>query len=203
MGKITLAIKLIIGLAISFIMLILLVLFSNKIGLLFIFILIKYYVIIFYIIIFYSVFSGFYWSSKQKNKKIFKKKLYLIFISWAAIVFILACIFSTNYANCDKYTKELKGGIREFGDKKYTIKLCGARAFNNSENIRMEVFNDEGITLALRYFTVNANFVDPKELEYGAYKIIYYDYSKEDSLSILYMPPNRVDWIRAKLPFFN
>lgn len=124
---------------------------------------------------------------------------------FAFLVLALICVyaFSMEYGNCDEYTEKLKGGVHEFKGKKYTIKLCGANTLNSSEKIRMQVLNEVGEVLALRYFTIRTNFVGPRELEYAPNFIIYHDYSQDEVLSILDMPPTRMDWLRAKVPFVN
>lgn len=178
----------------------------NQVGLFFLAIFIKFHEEILYAIT-GMVFVGLlYWLFKSKDKEILRKKLYKI-LAVPVVLYALLCIFvyafPTKYDDCKEYTDKLKGGAHEFQGKKYTIKLCGVNTFNNSEEIRMQVLDEEGKILALRYFTIRSNFAGPRELEYGSDAIFYNDYSKDEALSTLDMPPTKIDWIRSKFPLFN
>lgn len=149
--------------------------------------------------------SVFYWIFKDKQK--IKKRSY---ISLSVLVFIYACIclasflYQTNYGECDYYTKELKGGVKEFNGKKYAVKLCGTDTiFGNGHEVRLQVLDERGELLARRYFTFYWNDAAEKELEYSDDYIFYYDNSKTEPLSTISMPPTAADWITARLPLFN
>jgi hypothetical protein len=130
------------------------------------------------------------------------KALLLKLIAVSAIVYIcffLASFFNqSSYTDCERYTKELNGGVKEFKGNKYTVKLCGKGKTSGSGNeVRLQIFGDKGELLALRYFTVHWNDATPRALQYSDEEIFYYDYSQSKSLSTISMPPSKIDWINT------
>jgi hypothetical protein len=152
-----------------------------------------------------------HWLFKSTSKAILRKRLAIVFAApfvFYAGICLLAYAFPASYEDCDKYTKLLNGGLREFQGKKYFIQLCGADTVDSSlidsDEIRMQVLDENGEVLALRYFTIRStSFAEPKELDYERDTIFYIGHPKDQGPSALHLPPTKIDWIQARLPLFN
>lgn len=139
------------------------------------------------------------------------KKYLLVLLAIPAIVYagmlLFVFIFPTSYGRCDHYNEKLNGVTVEYEGRPYTVNLCGTGGNDNSNNdeIRLQVFNENGDLLALRHFVVNWNENNfPRKIEYRPDRIIYYDGSLEsDYKKAVSMPPTALDWVRARIPFFD
>jgi hypothetical protein len=133
-------------------------------------------------------------------------------IVWAAAIFYLANTIAArqpNY-NCQKhnYNEKLNGGIKEFNGKKYTINICGAGRSSNEfyNSTRLQVFNEQGELVAVRYYKVFWGGVPGHEpIKVHQDSITYHDddydaYFKHGHIT---MPPTFIDWIRARVPLFS
>lgn len=125
---------------------------------------------------------------------------------YGVLVALSIYVFPTKYGNCEKDTSDLNGGVKVYGDRKFNVVLCGDggnESFNH-DKIRMQIFSENGTLLAQRKFYVNWNGGGPIELKYYDDHLVYadaarrYDYKRKVS-----MPPTRLDWIRARLPFVD
>ncbi|KNA31063.1 hypothetical protein ADU20_27455 [Burkholderia pseudomallei] len=138
-------------------------------------------------------------------KKIVKRILIALLIIYG-IIFVIDKRFPDKFYNCERDTKELHGGAKVYAGKKYNIVLCGTGGDENfmGDEIRLQVFSEKGDLLAQRRFVVNwiTNF--PRELEYGADYVTYYDASQQSNFEHrISMPPTWWDWVRARLPLLN
>lgn len=183
----------------------LLFILPNQIGSYLLLFFIKFHSLFFYFLIGAIVIGITYWLFNAKDRSQLKNRFYLV-LAIPIIGYGFICIFSylvpTEYENCDQYTKDLNGGAQEFQGKKYNIKLCGTSTFNHSDEIRMQILDEKGELVVLRYFTIRINSAGPKELDYSHDTIFYNDYSRNEPLSTLTMPPSQWEAIRARLPFF-
>jgi hypothetical protein len=143
----------------------------------------------------------------QTGKARLRKIAFRIFIV-AATVYSICAAFSvfvapTQYADCERNTKELNGGERSISGHKLKVVLCGDGGDENFNNdkIRMQVFSAGGELLAQRKFIVNWHGSGPFPLEYGSGHLTYFDASKGgDFEHKLNLPPSPLDWIRARVP---
>ncbi|WP_157377902.1 hypothetical protein [Burkholderia ubonensis] len=143
-----------------------------------------------------------------KMKIRLKSKL-LIIISLPIIAYTCVNLFDfllpIQYGRCDFYTQKLHGGVRRINGQKYTINLCGTGgdSMQSGDEIRLQVFSENGRLLAQRHFTVNWNETFPNALEYSTDHITYYDNNGKGMESTISIPPTATDWLRARLPFLN
>ncbi|WP_288407122.1 hypothetical protein [uncultured Herbaspirillum sp.] len=81
--------------------------------------------------------------------------------------------------NYDDYTQKLNGGLNQFKDQRYRIEICGAgpNDSGNHDPIRLRVFDTDGIS--------------------------YFDFSSEDPIKTLRMPPSLLDWLKARIPLLD
>lgn len=134
-----------------------------------------------------------------------------ILLSVPFVIYACAAIFvpllPTDYDRCDYYNERLDGGVREFLGKKYTVIMCGTGGDNRQSNdeIRLQVFSEQGELVAQRYFVVNWDESSPNRgIQYFPDHISYVDESLEkDFKKTIAMPPTIADWIRARLPLLN
>ncbi|KVA16850.1 hypothetical protein WI42_17385 [Burkholderia ubonensis] len=141
--------------------------------------------------------------------KIRLKSKLLIIISLPIIAYTCASLFDfllpIQYGRCDFYTQKLHGGVRRINGQTYTINLCGTGgdSMQSGDEIRLQVFSENGRLLAQRHFTVNWNETFPNALEYRTDHITYYDNNGKGMESTISIPPTATDWLRARLPFLN
>ncbi|WP_175782030.1 hypothetical protein [Burkholderia anthina] len=116
-----------------------------------------------------------------------------------------------DYTDCQRhnYNNKLNGGTKEFDGRKYTINICGS-GVNNShlfgdgmDLVKLTVLNARGEIVARRYYKV---FWDGQPghapLVIAPDSITYQDDEKQADYTIS-MPPTALDWVRARLPFFD
>jgi hypothetical protein len=137
--------------------------------------------------------------------KIARSMLFAAVISYAVLVALAIYVFPTKYGDCEKDTKELNGGVKMYGDRKFNVVLCGDGGnenFNHDE-IRMQIFSENGTLLAVRKFYVNWG-AGPIELTYHDDHLIYADPTRpNDYERKVSMPPTWLDWIRARVPLVD
>ena len=138
------------------------------------------------------------------------KKDLIFLLSFAFSTFALWCLlilaFPPTYHSCDYYTEKLNGGVKEFQGKKFKINMCGTGGDDNSNNdeIRLEIFSEQGELLAERYFLADLGGSFDYELEYHPNHIMYFDSTDDNDFDkTIPMPPTAIDWLRARLPSFN
>ncbi|WP_180937529.1 hypothetical protein [Herbaspirillum seropedicae] len=56
---------------------------------------------------------------------------------------------------------------------------------------------------AIRHFRIDWDFSMDNGLKYDADGIRYFDFSGDELLQKLYMPPIRLDWMRARIPWLD
>lgn len=136
----------------------------------------------------------------------------LIKITAVCALIVLAALialdhfFPVRYSNCERYTKWLNGGLREYEGKKFNIVLCGAGWDKNRMNdwVRLQVWSEHGSLLAQRTFLVDWDSNFPRDLEYNKDHLTYYDASQQDDfVHHITMPPTWWDWVRARLPLLD
>jgi hypothetical protein len=141
----------------------------------------------------------------EKARKILKRTFIAALFIYGIIV-LIDKKFPENLHNCERDTKDLRGGIRTYGGQNFNIVLCGTGGDENfmGDEIRLQVLSEKGELLAQRRFTVDwiTNF--PRELTYGPDYVTYYDSSQETHFEHrISMPPTRWDWVRARLPLLS
>jgi hypothetical protein len=100
----------------------------------------------------------------------------------------------------------LNAGIKTFNGKTYTVQVCGTGGSpqdGTDDELELQVFSQEGELLAKRHYSVNwesgSSFHEP--LEYTDIRITYNPANQDEGeISI---PPSKIDWLFARLPFFN
>ncbi|AYR22823.1 hypothetical protein [Herbaspirillum rubrisubalbicans] len=105
------------------------------------------------------------------------------------------------YGRCESFTKDLRGGKKDFHGAVYEVKLCGADITNGTK-IRLQVFDRSGDLVAQRYFSYYLNSATERDLAEGTDSIIYFDSARESPMQSISMPPTKWDWISARLPLF-
>ena len=140
-----------------------------------------------------------------------------VLIIGAAIVLLMvgaALLFlrgNHDYTDCQRYnySDKLNGGVKEFDGKKFTIKICGSgpgnsHLFGNSmDAVVLTITSEQGEVLARRRYKVFWEGQPGHEpLIIGKNSITYQDDAEQADHTIA-MPPTTIDWIRARLPFFN
>lgn len=139
-------------------------------------------------------------------------KLTPAIIFWLVIVFCVANFFGGRQGyNCKKYdyTQQLNGGAKIFQGKRYMVSICGS-GVNNShyfgdsmEAVELTVKNDTGEIMAKRHYKVFWDGQPGHEpLVIGRNSITYQDDEKQKDY-VINVPPTMVDWVKARIPFFN
>ena len=142
-------------------------------------------------------------------KTITSKSLQILFLcALAAFAATAAFIYSfpTRYADCERHTKLLNGGVKTYDSKKFNVVLCGAGWDNNRMNdwVRLQIWSENGALLAQRSFRVDWDTNFPRELEYTKDHLTYFDASQDNDFEhTVSMPPTWWDWVRARLPLLN
>jgi len=147
----------------------------------------------------------------MQTNKIEFRRIARWFLALAAVVYAAASIISayvspTQYANCEKDTKDLNGGIKTFGGQQFNIVLCGDGGDENlmNDKVRMQILSESGVLLAQRTFQVDWESNRLRELAYGEDYLIYFDASQNNNYKHkVNMPPTWFDWVRARLPLAN
>lgn len=171
--------------------------------------------IIFLILIFFGN-KAFDLNAKENYlRKEFPKMIPAI-IFWLA--FSLVFIFLiTNYlaANSRKfdcsrydYTNELNGGIKEFQNQKYAIKICGSGTSHGGilsddapDLAELTITNEQGeLLVKRRYVIVWDGKPGHEPLVIGHDRIIYQD-DEEQEDHVITMPPSLIDRLKAKYLF--
>ncbi|WP_321783530.1 hypothetical protein [Burkholderia pyrrocinia] len=141
--------------------------------------------------------------------KVRRKTKVVIILSLPIVVYTCACLFNlllpVQYGRCGFYTQKLNGGVRSINGQTYNINMCGIGGYNmrSGDDVRLQVFGESGHLLAQRHFTVNWNDTYPNALKYGPDHMTYYDNNGDGKESKISFPPTTVDWIRARMPFFD
>lgn len=137
----------------------------------------------------------------------FVVRIVIISLIICCAIFAIDKIFPDKFYECEQDTKNLRGGIRSFGGKRYSIVLCGTGGDENRMNdkIRLQIFSESGELLAQRKFYVHWMMTNwPSALEYGPKDVIYFDASQQRNFEHrIRMPPTWWDWIMARLPLLN
>lgn len=141
-----------------------------------------------------------------KNVKKAVTGLVLLAVLIYASMCLFVYIFPPQYPKCERYNDELNGGTKMIGTVKYNVHMCGTGGDDNgnSDEVELKIISEQGELLAKRHFTVHwmANFHEP--LEYRDGQIIYYDFSTQNNFKkTIAVPPTKIEWIRARLPFFS
>ena len=72
------------------------------------------------------------------------------------------------------------------------------------DEIRLQIFNQQGDLVALRHFAVNLGSKPGGPPEYHPDHITYFDISsKRNFEKTISMPPTALDWIRARIPLLD
>ena len=146
-----------------------------------------------------------------KDRQTIRKKAYIL-LSLPFIGYVLASGFvyfmPSPYGDCDSYNDPgtLNAGIKTFNGKTYKIQVCGTGGNDQSgtdDELELQVFSQEGELLAKRHYSVNwkasPSFHQP--LEYTDDAVIYNVYHGDDGK--IKIPPTKLDWIFARIPFLN
>jgi len=145
-------------------------------------------------------------TNKIEFRRITRWFLVLVVAVYVASSIISSYVSPTQYANCEKDTKDLNGGIRTFGGQKFNIVLCGNGGDENlmNDRVRMQILSERGVLLAQRTFQVDWESNRLRELVYGEDYLIYFDASQNNNYKHkVKMPPTWFDWVRARLPMVN
>lgn len=150
-----------------------------------------------------------YWL--MKDKQTIKKKAYIL-LSLPFIGYILASCFvyfmPSIYGDCDFYNAPdtLNAGIKTFNGKIYKVQVCGTGGNDQSgtdDELELQVFSQEGELLAKRHYSVNwysgGSFHEP--LQYTDNSITYNPANQDEGK--ISIPPTKLDWIFARIPFLN
>jgi hypothetical protein len=124
------------------------------------------------------------------------------------VLAILSVAFPKQYRDCERDTKYLNGGEKVYAGRKLKIVLCGDGGWRDDssmhDEIRMQIFSENGSLLAQRRFIVDWPDNGLRELSYGGDHLIYIDRSRpNDYKRKVSMPPTKLDWIRARLPLVD
>lgn len=126
----------------------------------------------------------------------------------AAIIFVTG---NHDYTDCKRYNynSKLNGGAKIFDGKRYNIIICGSGPNNSHffgdsmDTLELTVKSEQGELLAKRHYKVFwEGQPGHKPLVIGPNSITYQDDEEQAEHSIA-MPPTTIDWLRARLPFFN
>lgn len=146
-----------------------------------------------------------------------RKLLKLALVAGAGIILLTACmaIFflwgNHDYTDCRRhsYNNRLNGGVKIFDGKKYVINICGSGVNNghffgsSMDAVELTVTNDQGEVLAKRRYKVFWEGRPGHEpLTIGQNSISYQD-DEEQAEHTIAMPPTTLDWIKARVPFFD
>ncbi|MDB5800724.1 MAG: hypothetical protein JWL63_1663 [Rhodocyclales bacterium] len=145
-------------------------------------------------------------TTRENVKKAIKRSLFIVAFSYGLIC-LFVYIFPPQYHRCEFYDDPgtLDGGTKEINGKKYRIKMCGTGGNDNGtdDEIELKVLSLDGELLVKRHFEVDwasaSAFHQP--LQYNKNGITYIDQHQEERQ--IKIPPGKIDWIRARLPFFN
>ncbi len=138
-------------------------------------------------------------------------------ITFWLVCFLFSALLITNYlaANSRKfdcgrydYTNELNGGIKEFQNQKYSIKICGSGTSHGGilsddspDLAELTITNDQGELLVKRHYVIVWDGKPGHEpLVIGNDRITYQD-DEEQEDHIIAMPPSLVDRLKAKYLF--
>jgi len=119
---------------------------------------------------------------------------------------LLSHVFPPNYDNCEKNTRDLNGGTKIYGEKKFNVILCGNGGDENfmHDKIRMHIFSEQDELLAERTFYVDWESNRLRKLVNGRDYLLYFDASQNNGYRHkISMPPTWLDWMRARLPLAN
>jgi len=173
--------------------------------------------LIFLVVVLFIVVSLLYelYRIGKTEKSLIKK---LINMSPTILIWLFVVGFGLVYlnklfdgVNCKSYNynQNLNGGIKEFNGKKYMINICGS-GVNNShffgdsmDTVQLSITDEQGQLLAKRRYKVFWEAQPGHEpLIIGKNSITYQDDGTQTKHTVA-MPPTFLDWIRARLPFFN
>lgn len=141
-------------------------------------------------------------------KRILRNTVLVIVVPYVLVFVVKNWISPTSYIRCDLYTEEMNGGIRTFNGEPYRIVLCGFQGRIEPENVpddevRLQIFSIDGELLAQRYFRPLVGMGDfGLRLKYGPDYLIYNDGQGPGFQTKMAMPPNWLDWLRARMPRF-
>ncbi|MBN9356083.1 MAG: hypothetical protein J0I15_06490 [Herbaspirillum huttiense] len=158
------------------------------------------------------------YSFKKKGNDLRKEfpKMIPTTIFW--LVFsLVSTLWITNYLaansrkfDCSKYdyTDELNGGIKEFQNQKYSIKICGSGTSHGgilSDDVpdlaELTITNEQGEHLVKRRYVIVWDGKPGHEpLVIGHDRIIYQD-DEEQEDHVITMPPSLIDRLKAKYLF--
>lgn len=138
------------------------------------------------------------------------------FIIWLSVLLMISVVLS-NSVNASKfdcenynYNNKLNGGVKEFNGKKYTVNICGSGGSDSHffgdglDAVQLTVLDEHGTLLAKRHYKVFWNGLpghEPVGVERD--RLTYYDDEEQDKLRTISMPPDWLDWIRARIPLID
>lgn len=171
--------------------------------------------LIFVILIFFGNKSYSFNTKGNDLRKEFPKMIPTI-IFWLAFSFF-STLLITNYLaansrkfDCSKYdyTNELNGGIKEFQNQKYLIKICGSGTSHGGilsddapDLAELTITNEQGELLVKRHYVIVWDGKPGHEpLVIGNDRITYQD-DEEQEDHIIAMPPSLIDRLKAKYLF--
>ena len=138
--------------------------------------------------------------------KVARRLLTVAALGYGVLATLSIYVIPTDYGDCEKDTRDFNGGVKIYGDRRFNVVLCGDGGnenFNHDE-IRMQIFSENGILLAQRKFYVNWNGGGPIKLVYRENYLIYTDVTHQKLFEgKVSMPPTWFDWIRARVPFVD
>lgn len=129
---------------------------------------------------------------------------------YIVLLLVINYVAPTRYIGCDLYTKEMNGGVRSFAGQGLNIVLCGYKGSigpdsfsGDNDQVRLQIFSMEGELLAQRYFEPLVGLGEfGLQLKYGTDFLVYNDGEGTGFQTRMAMPPDRLDWLRARLPRF-
>jgi hypothetical protein len=137
--------------------------------------------------------------------KIVRRLVVIAVVGYGVLAALSIYVFPTKYGDCENETRELNGGVKIYGGRKFDVVLCGDGGNENFnyDEIRMQIFSENGTLLAQRKFYVHWG-AGPIELKYHDDHLIYADPTRpNDYQRKVSMPPTLLDLIRARLPLVD
>lgn len=172
-------------------------------------------VILFVILIFFGN-RAYSFNTKGNDLRKELPKMIPTIIFWLVFSLISTLLITNHLAansrkfDCSKYdyTDELNGGIKEFENQKYAIKICGSGTSHGGilsddapDLAELTITNEQGELLVKRHYVLGWDGKPGHEpLVIGNDRIIYQD-DEEQEDHIIAMPPSLIDRLKAKYLF--
>jgi len=171
--------------------------------------------ILFAILIFFGN-KAYSFNEKENNlRKEFPKMIpaiifWLAFSLASALLIISYLAANSRKFDCSRYdyTNELNGGIKEFQNQKYAIKICGSGTSHGGilsddapDLAELTITNEQGeLLVKRRYVIVWDGKPGHEPLAIGNGRITYQD-DEEQEDHVIAMPPSLIDRLKAKYLF--